>query len=302
MTDGSSALAKRMGMSDFLVGLTIVSMMTSAPELVVSLTSAFEGAAPMAVGNVVGSNIFNILVILGVVSMIKPIKVEKGILVNEIPLVILASIALLAIGCAPWLDGVTTGVTRVDGVLLLLFFLIFMRYTFSQARDEKNQNDELLKQGEKQKKLPLWKAIVYVTGGLAALIIGGNWFVNGASGMARSLGMSEAMIGLTIIAAGTSLPELATSVVAAIKGSPGICIGNVIGSNIFNILFVLGTTAAVTPLSFGSIGLFDLLVLTGASLLFWCVGWFRGHRVIKRSEGALLFIIYVAYMVFLCLN
>lgn len=302
MTDGASSIARRFGMSDFIIGLTIVSVMTSAPELVVSLSSAFSGAAPMAIGNVVGSNIFNILVIVALVAVIRPIHVQKGILVNEIPLVILSSLALLAIGCAPWLDGdvETLQVTRVDGILLLLFFLIFMRYTFAQAKNQRNTDDPLAQQAERKKPLSLWLSIIYLCGGLAALIFGGDWFVAGAVGIARSLGVSEAVIGLTILAAGTSMPELATSIVAAVKGSPGICIGNVIGSNIFNIFFVLGVTSTVHPLPFGDIGLFDLLVLTAASLLFWIVGWFGGTRVINRKEGALMFLFYVAYIVSLC--
>lgn len=311
MTDGASAIARKMGLSDFIVGLTIVSMMTSAPELVVSLTSAFNHSSGMAVGNIVGSNIFNILVIVGVSAMIKSIRIEGGILVNEIPLVILSSGALLTIGCSPLLDGTPMTVTRVDGILLLLFFLIFMRFTIAQAKkgdpaqDPKPASAAGSRDKEKEaskKQLSVWLAIVYLVGGLVALILGGDWFVDGASGIARSLGMSEAMIGLTIIAAGTSLPELATSVVAAVKGSPGICIGNVIGSNIFNIFFVLGMTATVLPLGFGGIGLFDLLVLMAASLLFWIVGWFGGYRTIKRSEGLLLFLIYVAYITALCLH
>ena len=300
MTDGASALARRMGMSDFMVGLTVVSMMTSAPELVVSLTSAFNASPAMAVGNIVGSNIFNSLVIVGISALIKPIWIEGGILVNEIPLVILSSAALLAIGCAPWLDGTSMEVTRVDGILLFLFFLVFMRFTFAQA---KKAPDPVVAEDSVQKKsLPLWKALIYVCGGLAGLVLGGQWFVDGASGIARSLGMSEAMIGLTIIAAGTSLPELATSVVAALKGSPGICIGNVIGSNIFNIFFVLGVTSIVKPLPFGGIDIFDLSVLMVASLLFWAVGWFVGNRTIRRSEGAVMMLIYIAYVTTLCLT
>ena len=274
MTDGASALARRMGMSDFMVGLTVVSMMlTRAPELVVSLTSAFNASSAMAVGNIVGSNIFNILVIVGISALIKPIRIEGGILVNEIPLVILSSAALLAIGCAPWLDGTSMEVTRVDGILLFLFFLVFMRFTFAQA---KKAPDPVVAEDSVQKKsLPLWKALIYVCGGLA---------------------------GLTFIAAGTSLPELATSVVAALKGSPGICIGNVIGSNIFNIFFVLGVTSIVKPLPFGGIDIFDLSVLMVASLLFWAVGWFVGNRTIRRSEGAVMMLIYIAYVTTLCLT
>lgn len=301
MTDGASAVAKRMGMSDFMVGLTVVSMMTSAPELVVSITSAFNASTEMAVGNIVGSNIFNILVIVGVSALIKPIKVERGVLSNEIPMVILSSVALLAIGMSPWLDGTPMQVTRVDGILLFLFFLIFMRLTFAQAK-RAEINDPTAVKGAGEKRLPLWKALLFLFGGLAGLIFGGQWFVYGATGIARMLGMSEAMIGLTIIAAGTSLPELATSVVAAVKGSPGMCIGNVIGSNIFNIFFVLGVTSAITPLEFGSIGLLDLIVLTLASILFLVTGWFVGKRTIRRSEGALMLLLYIAYVTALCLQ
>lgn len=301
MTDGASAVAKRLGMSDFMVGLTVVSMMTSAPELVVSITSAVNASTSMAVGNIVGSNIFNILVIVGTCALIKPINVERGVLNNEIPMVILSSVALLAIGLSPWLDDTPMTVTRVEGILLLLFFLIFMRLTFAQAKTA-SEDDPTSAKGASEKPLPLWKALLFLFGGLAGLVFGGQWFVEGASGMARSLGMSEAMIGLTIIAAGTSLPELATSVVAAVKGSPGICIGNVIGSNIFNIFFVLGMTSTIMPLQFGGIGLFDLIVLTVASVLFLVTGWFIGHRTIRRGEGAMMLLIYIAYITALCLQ
>lgn len=302
MTDGASSVAKRLGMSDFMVGLTVVSMMTSAPELVVSLTGAFSGAAPMAVGNIVGSNIFNILVIVGVVAMIKPVKVGEGVLLNEIPLVILSSLALLAIGCAPWLDGSFLEVTRVEGILLILFFLIFMRYTFSVAKTEKVADDPTSIQGEQTRRLPLWLSLIYLFGGLGALIWGGELFVDGAGGIAQSLGMSDSLVGLTIVAAGTSLPELAASVAAAVKGYPGMCIGNVIGSCIFNIFFVLGVTSTIYPLEFGNIGLFDLLVLTGASILFWFFARFGGLRTIKRGEGLVLFLFYVGYMIAICLQ
>ncbi len=297
MTDGAAALARKFGMSDFLVGLTVVSMMTSAPELVVSVTSALNASTEMAVGNIVGSNIFNILVIVGVAALIKPIVVEKGVLLNEIPLVVLSSVVLLVMGSAPWLDGAPAMVlSRVDGLILLLFFIVFMRYTFASAKRVEPGTDPAEARGAVRKELPLWRAVVYVLGGLAGLVFGGDWFVDGASGIAKSVGWSEGLIGLTILAAGTSLPELATSVVAAVKGNPGICVGNVIGSNIFNIFFVLGLTSTIKPLDFGTIGLPDLLVLAGASLLFWVVGSFFGRaRTINRLEGALMLLLYAAY-------
>lgn len=300
LTDGASALAKRWGVSDLVIGLTVVAFGTSAPELAISLISAIQGNAPMAVGNVVGSNIFNILVIIGIVAMIRPVIVERSIMVNELPLVMLSSVALLAIGCGDILGvpGIRE-VTRPDGILLLLFFVIFMRYTFSHAKNTPGaDSDPAAENGASQPDMPMWKSIIWVVGGLAGLVYGGDRFVAGASGIASSLGMSDALIGLTIVAAGTSLPELATSVTAALKGKTGIALGNVIGSNIFNILFVLGLTATVTPLPFGGISETDLLVMTGASVLFWMFSWKFAKRTITRWEGAVLFLLYVAYIAY----
>lgn len=297
MTDGSAAIAKKFGLSDFIVGLTIVAMMTSAPELVVSLTGALKGAPSMAIGNIVGSNIFNILFIVGVVAAIKPIRIGRGILVNDMPLVILSSVVLLIMGLAPQLDGNPMALTRVDGLILLIFFAIFMRYTLHAARTAGPAGDSAAAAQPEIKPLPMGRAIIYLLGGLAALIFGGQWFVNGATQLARTLGWSEGLIGLTILAAGTSFPELATSVVAARKGMPGLCIGNVIGSCIFNIFFVLGATAAILPMPFGNITLFDLIVLTAASLLFLIVGRFYGSRVINRAEGWGMLAAYVAYII-----
>lgn len=299
MTDGSAAIAKKFGLSDFIVGLTVVSMMTSAPELVVSIMSAAEGAPSMAIGNIVGSNIFNILIIIGVVALIKPIKVKQGILTNDIPLVILSSVVLLVMGLSPQLDGAPMILTRVDGVLLLLFFVIFMRYTLNAAKKTDVATDPTVAEEPPIKALPMPRAIVYLLGGLAGLIFGGQWFVDGATGVARSLGWSEGLIGLTIIAAGTSLPELATSVVAARKGLSGICIGNVIGSCIFNVFFVLGTAATILPMPFGNITLVDLCMLTAASLLFLIFGKWIGTRIVNRVEGALMVACYVGYMTYL---
>lgn len=299
LTDGSSALAKRWGVSDLVIGLTVVAFGTSAPELVISIVSALQGASELAVGNVVGSNIFNVLAIIGITACVAPIKVERGIMTREIPLVILSALALLAIGNGPLLGASPTSVVnRVDGILLLLFFCIFMRYTFSQASAPANADEP----AEAVKTMPLWKSSLWILLGLAGLIIGGNLFVDGASGIAKGLGVSDAIVGLTIVAAGTSLPELATSVAAALKGKADMAVGNVIGSNIFNIFLVLGASATIRPLSFGGIGNFDLLTLTGACILFWLVGWFFKKRTITRIEGALMAACYVAYVAVLCIN
>ncbi len=296
LTDGSAAIARKMGISDLVVGLTVVAFGTSAPELVISVLAACNGSAPLAIGNVVGSNIFNILAIIGITALVRPIVVERSVMTMEIPMVILSSVLLLIFGNSGMLDGGGMNVvSRVDGILLLIFFLLFMRYTFASAH--RSSEDGAPGVDEKESKpMPAWRACVYVIVGLGALIWGGDRFVSGASGIASAWGVSEAVIGLTIVAAGTSLPELATSIVAAVKGKPGLAVGNVIGSNIFNVLMVLGVSATITPLPFGSIGNLDLFTLLGASLAFYLFGWLFRERTITRVEGAILAAGYVAYI------
>ena len=302
LTDGASSLAKRWGMSDLVVGLTVVAFGTSAPELVISVMSAAEGNAGLAIGNVVGSNIFNVCAIAGITAMVRPIKVTRGIMTADIPLVILSALVLLAMGNSKLLDGAGENMlTRVDGIILLLLFLVFMHHTFSSAKSG-SADDPAAKDAEAKNKMPLWKSVVWVVAGLAGLIYGGDRFVAGASGIASGLGVSDAVIGLTIVAAGTSRPELATSVTAALKGNPGIALGNVIGSNIFNIFLVLGCAATVNPLPFGSVGNVDLLVLTGSCMLFWLFGYVYKNKTITRLEGGLLASVYIGYMVWLILN
>ncbi|MGL5272302.1 MAG: calcium/sodium antiporter [Phocaeicola sp.] len=296
LTDGSAAIAKRFNLSDLVIGLTIVALGTSAPELVISLFSAFNGSAEMAIGNVVGSNIFNILMIVGCTALIVPIKMGQGMLSKELPLVILSSLALLVCANDVWLNESSTNIIgRGDGIMLLLFFLIFMRYTFAIAR---NKTEDAEVDGE-VKSMTMGKATLFILAGLVGLIIGGKFFVDGASGIARMLGVSESIIGLTLVAGGTSLPELATSIVAALKKNPGIALGNVIGSNLFNVFLVLGCSAVAAPLPLGGITNLDLAVLTVATLLFWAFGRFFKERTITRLEGALLVLCYVGYTVYL---
>lgn len=303
LTDGSAAIARRWGVSDLVVGLTVVAFGTSAPELVISVMSAINGNAGLAIGNVVGSNIFNIFAIIGVTALVAPIKIERTILTKDIPLVVLSALALLAMGNATLLDGAGENmVTRVDGILLLLFFAIFMRHTFSAAHSNTDEGDDGEMTAKPASPMPILKSVLFVAAGLVGLIFGGNLFVDGASAIASSLGVSDAVIGLTIVAAGTSLPELATSVTAASKGKPGMAIGNVIGSNIFNIFFVLGTSATIRPLPFGTIGNFDLLTLTAACILFWVFGWFIKVRTITRAEGAFLALCYVGYITYMVIR
>ncbi|MBR1929470.1 MAG: calcium/sodium antiporter [Paludibacteraceae bacterium] len=290
LTDGASSLAKRFKISDLVIGLTVVAFGTSAPELAVSLSSAIKGSADIAIGNVVGSNMFNTLMIVGCTAFFAPIVVTRNTLLKEIPLCILASVALLAISNDMLLDKQPLDVvSRTDGFLLLLFFIIFMVYTFSIARQHGDEEAEEVKQ------IPLWLSLIYIIGGLAALVFGGNIFVDGATGIARSLGVSESVIGLTLVAGGTSLPELATSVVAALKKNPEMAIGNVVGSNLFNIFLVLGASASITPLHLMGITNFDLCSLVFASVLLWLFGVFYKKRTITRVEGTVLVVCYIAY-------
>lgn len=304
LTDGASAVARRMGISDLIVGLTVVAFGTSAPELAISVISAIGGSGELAIGNAVGSNIFNILIIVGITAMVRPIIVERSIMVNEIPLVILSSAVILIMGNGPLLDGDQSSVlSRSSGLILLLFFAIFMRYTFAQARRSPiPAADPAAERSASTPDMPLWRSALAIVAGLAALIFGGDRFVAGASAIASAMGVSDAVIGLTIVACGTSLPELATSITAAVKGKPGIAIGNVIGSNIFNIFFVLGTSATIIPLQFGSIGNIDLLTLLGASILFLLFGWLIKTRTITRGEGIVMVAVYVAYVAWLVAN
>ena len=296
LTDGASAVAKRFGISDLVIGLTIVAMGTSAPELVVSVTAALNDSAELALGNVVGSNIFNILAIVGCTAMVMPISVGKGLMSKELPLVILSSLVMWAVASDTLLDGEAANVvSRIDGILLLAFFAIFMRYTFSIAKADSPDTEEI-------KPMPMWKAALWIIGGLAGLIFGGRYFVDGASGIARSLGVSESVIGLTLVAAGTSLPELATSVVAALKKNPGIAIGNVIGSCLFNVFFIIGTAATIAPLPLGGITQTDMLSLVGASVLLWFFGLVIGDRKITRVEGTFMVLCFIAYTAWLIIN
>ena len=307
LTDGAASVAKRLRIPSIVIGLTIVAFGTSAPELTVSVSSALKGSADIAIGNVVGSNIFNTLMIVGCTALFAPIVITRNTLKKEIPLCILSSVVLLVCANDVFLDKAPENIlNRVDGLLLLCFFAIFMGYTFAIASKPSStggQEEHPVPEEEKEiKLLPWWKSVLYIIGGLAALIYGGQLFVNGATGIARNLGVSESIIGLTLVAGGTSLPELATSIVAALKKNPEIAIGNVIGSNLFNIFFVLGCSASITPLHLSGITNFDLLTLVGSCILLWLFGLFFAKRTITRIEGSIMILCYVAYTVVLIYN
>ena len=299
LTEGASALARRFGVSPLVVGLTIVAFGTSSPELIVSLLSALKGNSDISMGNVVGSNIFNVLVIGGINALVTPITITRSTVRREIPLMILACLVLSVMA----LDRVFAGtgateniLSRSEGIVLLCFFLIFLTYTFAIAKGDPSDPHTA---PAPTKHYPLWLLVVFIIGGLGGLVLGGELFVDAASSIARTLGMSEGFIGLTIVAAGTSLPELATSVAAALKKEPEIAVGNIVGSNLFNIFFILGTTATVTPIHIGGVSTLDFTMMSFAALLLYVFAVLFGQRVIKRMEGAVLVLCFVLYTVYL---
>ena len=295
LTKGASALARRFNMSELLIGLTIVAIGTSLPELVISTGSALKGSPGLALGNIIGSNIFNGMLILGVTALLCPIKFDAKMLTREIPFNLLASIALILVSGSMLVGGAPGEmITRYGGMLLLCFLAIFVRYTFTITNDG---GDE-----EPGEVLSIGKVVLFIVAGLAALIFGGDVFVDGATEIARVLGLSEAVIGITIVSAGSSLPELAVSVSAARKGNVGIALGNVLGSNILNIFFILGVSATITPIALDGFSVVDYYVLLASSLLIYFVARFGGKAVITRFEGAVLVAGYVAYTTWLVMN
>ena len=296
LTEGASALARRLKMSELMIGLTIVAIGTSLPELVISVSSALSGNSGISLGNILGSNIFNGMFILGITAMITPVVFSGKMLSRELPFNLLASIVVLLVSGSMLVGGAPGEyVTRYSGMLLLCFCAIFVRYTFSLKGD--NTEEETT-----QPPMPVVKMLLFMVGGLAALIFGGNIFVDGASEIARAFGLSEALIGITIVSAGSSLPELAVSVNAARRGNVGIALGNVLGSNILNIFFILGCSATIAPISLEGFSPVDYYVLLASSVFIYIFGLFFGKNKITRVEGFLLTAGYVAYLVYLIMG
>ena len=281
LTEGASALARRMNVPEIIIGLTIVAAGTSAPELFVSLVSALKGTAGLAVGNVVGSNTMNAMLIVGCAAMVAPMTISRSTVKKDIPFSVAASVLLILIAADSFLG-------RWDGIILLVGFTVFMAYTLRQAKVDSATEVQT-------ETSPVWRNIVYLLGGLLGLVVGSNLFVDSASNVALSLGISEGVVGLTVVAGGTSLPELATSVVAARKGQSAIAIGNVIGSNVFNILMILGLTATISPLQIEGISTVDMAVMLVSVALVWLFSFTK--FTVERWEGALLVI---GYLVYLC--
>lgn len=291
LTKGGADLARRMNVPELVVGLTIVAAGTSAPELFVSLVSALKGTPDLAVGNVVGSNIMNTLVIVGITAMVAPMAISRQTVSKDMPFSVVAALLLMAVSLDAFqslsLQGNMIG--RLDGVLLLAGFAAFMFYTFREARKGKA---EVAAEDGKPLSVPMCLLLMVL--GLAMLVVGSELFVRSASELAATLGVGESVIGLTIVAGGTSLPELATSVVAARKGQSAMAIGNVIGSNVFNILLILGTTAVVCPMQIGGITMIDMSMMVASVLLLWLFSYTK--LTVARWEGAVLTAAYLGYL------
>ena len=297
--EGSSGIAKKLKVPSLIIGLTIVAMGTSLPECAVSVAASISGNNALAVSNVVGSNIFNLMVVCGFCAVITPLAVGKKTLKQEFPFSVLMAALLLVLGYI----GMSVG--RIDGVILLIFFALFMFWMVRSAlkartagitTDASEEADEI----ERAKPISVWLCLVYIVGGAAAIAFGGDMVVDSASAIAAAFGLSQNLIGLTIVAMGTSLPELVTSIVAARKNEVDMALGNVIGSNIFNILFVLGIAAAISPVAFIMENVIDIVILIAMSIMVLLFAWSR--QKINRIEGAIMLLSYAGYMVYICMR
>lgn len=288
LTDGATSIAAKMKIPPMVIGLTVVAMGTSMPEFFVSFVSALKGTSDLAVGNVVGSNIFNTMLIVGTTALVTPMVIAKSTVKKDIPFAVLASAMLLPMA----IDG---SISRIDAAVLFAVFIAFMLYTVRSAKKEKDNDNE-----DEVKEMPVWRAVAFLVLGLACLIVGSNLFVDGATAVASLLGVSEAVIGLTVVAGGTSLPELATSVVAARKGQCAIAMGNVIGSNVFNILMILGITGMIHPMSIIGITRLDFIVMQLSIILLWIFSFTK--YTVARWEGGLLVALFLAYMTWLVIH
>ncbi len=287
LTEGAAALARRVNIPEIVIGLTIVAAGTSAPELFVSLVSALKGTPDLAVGNVVGSNTMNCMLIVGCAAIVAPMTISRSTVKKDIPFAVGASVLLMLLALNNFLG-------RFDGILLLVGFALFMVYSLRQAKNGQGDTPTVEKQRNP------WLSALFIVLGLVGLVIGSNLFVDHASNLALSLGISEGVVGLTVVAGGTSLPELATSVVAARKGQSAIAIGNVIGSNVFNILLILGLTATITPLQIEGITTIDMAVMLISVALVWLFSFTR--LKVERWEGAFLLIGYLVYLTWLIVS
>ncbi len=298
LVDGSASLAKKYNISNIVIGLTIVAFGTSTPELIVSLIASMNGNTEIAIGNVVGSNIVNIFFILGVSATIYPLATKSNTIWKEIPMSLLAALLLWVMANDQLIDGDNSSMlSRIDGIVFLAFFIIFIYYTVGIAKSDTDDSPEI----EIQNITP-GKSFLFIVLGLAGLIIGGKWIVDGAVALAKNMGLSESLIGLTIVAVGTSLPELAASAVAAYKKQTDIAIGNVVGSNIFNIFLILGISSLIKPLPFTSGSNIDVMVACLASIVLFVLLFVGKKHIIQKWQGLLMILIYVIYVGYLVMT
>ncbi len=296
LVEGASAVARKAGLSEFIIGLTIVGMGTSAPEMVVSFIGAAQGNADIAIGNVVGSNIFNTLLILGVTALILPMTITPENRKRDIPMNIFTVVVLVLLGLEHTIFGIgTDGLSRIDGGILLALFIAYMWYSFTSSKPESDSAQDA-------KKTAIWLAVLYIVGGLAALVFGGRLFVDSAVNIAHSFGVSDKFIAITILAGGTSMPELATCIAAAVKKKGQLALGNIIGSNIFNVLLILGGSAIISPLSFADISYVDLGILLASALVLLTSCFVGKKNSLDRLDGVLFLILWAGYMAWLIMN
>ncbi|MFI3290058.1 MAG: calcium/sodium antiporter [Rikenellaceae bacterium] len=291
LTDGSAAIARRFNVSGFVVGLTIVAIGTSMPEMVVSVISALKGSTDIAIGNVVGSNSFNTLIILGMCAVVKPLILTQSNVHRDIPMGIIASVILL-------IFTLSGAISRIEGMIMFILYISMMIYAIRNGRPSKEEQ-ELDKELESAPQMAVWLAIVMVVGGLVGLIYGGSLFIDSAVGIAEFYNIPANIIAVTLVAGGTSLPEFAASLVSLIKGKSDIALGNVIGSNIANILLVLGASSVFTPLTLGSITMIDISVVLLSSILLFVSAFTLGKKVLDRAEGAILILLYIVYIYYI---
>lgn len=297
--EGSSSVAKKFNVPSLIIGMTIVAMGTSLPELAVSVTASMVGNNTLAVSNVAGSNIFNLMVVCGACALFTPLTIEKNTLLKEFPFSIICAGLLVVLGFL----GMSLG--RVDGIIFLVIFIVYLLWMIRSAKQARNAGDKLEEEEEEFieeeiKILPMWKCLLFIVGGMIAIKFGGDFVVDGASTIAAGFGLSQTLIGLTIVALGTSLPELVTSIVAARKDEVDMALGNVIGSNIFNILLILGVAAVISPITFLMENIIDIVILIVMSLVVWIFAW--TSKEINRKEGIMMLLMYAVYMVYICIR
>lgn len=293
--EGSSSIAKHFHVPSLIIGMTIVAMGTSLPETAVSVTASIAGSNALAVSNAVGSNIFNLMVVIGVCAVLTPVAVQKGTLKIDIPFSVVCALLLLVLGHDQMM------LTRVNGLILIVLFVFFILYMIKSAqRSMNNEDTEFAAEATEMKVMSVPKSLIFIVIGIAGITLGSDWVVDGAKTIASAFGISENLIGLTIVAFGTSLPELMTSIVAARKNEVDMALGNAVGSNIFNILMVLGIASALSPISFIRENIIDIIILVGFSFIVWLMAWTK-HRL-DKLEGLTMILLYAGYVVYICIR